>query len=695
MRKHIILFLAANPSGTDPRALDREARSIQVELERSGFRECFELVTRWAVEPLDLIRELRELQPTVVHFSGHGGENGLFFQTEEGRAQLVAPAALAEAFGAAGASVKLVVLNACYSEVQANALLAHVDHVVGIGGSLHEDAARIFAIGFYGGLVGRESIADAFRQGRAAIDLQGLSDGDRPQLRGRAGVDADGLILAATTAPDAVDAITRGSGSAPGAEPTMQSFSAEELARAEREAAEIVSVWRPGPALRIQVVIAASIGVGLFVLLLLVLPCDLLSPPAPVGTPQIVLGASALTAGVLWALNPRRRYLRFAVSLLTVIVLPASPVWSWVSELRGVPASSAGLPLVTQLAMIGVVCLCLILDYRAHREQDSLVSRLRLALEKLAFSRQLKGLSDDRRYQSEIVDLKDRCRSNQNRERYAVYVGVAILLCSTAWRIIDVVTRPTLPAGNEWISQQIPDAASGWPLVVDGSMADGVERDGSVRPPDAVPPKSLGSILASDPSKLSPDAQLEPRGGGIARIEVPTGMERPAEELEGDSIERKRSLPVSTQSFRHRPSFVKVATDHSSAEGIQIALRLIERKVESSIYLRRSMELPPAAMLSTWGTLAFRLKVMAPSIKMMPIGFGYVVVCKLDVQVDQWTGTSLIGGIHFNDQARIETRADTRGVQFTVAKCMERVVTLLMLGQVLPSLESAIKAKLP
>ena len=35
MRKHTILFLAANPSGTDRLALDREARAIQVELERS------------------------------------------------------------------------------------------------------------------------------------------------------------------------------------------------------------------------------------------------------------------------------------------------------------------------------------------------------------------------------------------------------------------------------------------------------------------------------------------------------------------------------------------------------------------------------------------------------------------------------------------------------------------------------------
>jgi hypothetical protein len=70
---HLTPGEAAHPLGTDRRALDREAHAIRAELRRSGYRDRFELETRWAVEPLDLLRELRELAPTVVHFSGHGG----------------------------------------------------------------------------------------------------------------------------------------------------------------------------------------------------------------------------------------------------------------------------------------------------------------------------------------------------------------------------------------------------------------------------------------------------------------------------------------------------------------------------------------------------------------------------------------------------------------------------------------------
>ena len=130
--KHTIVFLAANPAGTDRLALDREAHDIQAELERSGHRDRFKFVTRWAVEPLDLLRELRKLRPTVVHFSGHGSgtsaaspsgqprrdmvaagmvgiedlqdiEPGLFFQGPDGRPQFVSCAALEDTLGAGAA----------------------------------------------------------------------------------------------------------------------------------------------------------------------------------------------------------------------------------------------------------------------------------------------------------------------------------------------------------------------------------------------------------------------------------------------------------------------------------------------------------------------------------------------------------------------------------------------------------------
>ena len=42
MTKHTILFLAANPVGTDRLALDEEARAIQEDFDRSGHRDKFD-----------------------------------------------------------------------------------------------------------------------------------------------------------------------------------------------------------------------------------------------------------------------------------------------------------------------------------------------------------------------------------------------------------------------------------------------------------------------------------------------------------------------------------------------------------------------------------------------------------------------------------------------------------------------------
>jgi len=227
MAKQIILFLAANPLGSDRLALDQEARAIQVELERSRHRDQFELVTRWAAEPLDLLRELRRLRPTIVHFSGHAGpriatclpvsssssrdvsdsmdrsdgdrEVGLLLHASDAMPQLVSSAALAETLRAAGASVRLVVLSACYSDSQAETLLAYVDCVVGMHGPISDDAARSFALGFYGGLVDGESIAAAYDQGLAAISLVGICHLNRPKLKARNNKESDPLVELSTT----------------------------------------------------------------------------------------------------------------------------------------------------------------------------------------------------------------------------------------------------------------------------------------------------------------------------------------------------------------------------------------------------------------------------------------------------------------------------------------------------------------
>jgi len=194
--KKQILFLAANPAGTTPLNLDEEARAIQEEIQRAAQRDQFEFVTRMAVRPLDLLRALRDLKPTIVHFAGHAGVDGVYLTREDGLLASVTRDTLVATFGAAGQSVQTVVLNGCSTETLAEAMCEFLPVCVGTSAPIGDDAARMFSIGFYGALAAGESTARACLHGNAAMHLAASSNHDRPHLRHRRDVDPDTLILA-------------------------------------------------------------------------------------------------------------------------------------------------------------------------------------------------------------------------------------------------------------------------------------------------------------------------------------------------------------------------------------------------------------------------------------------------------------------------------------------------------------------
>src|ERR1700730_18483498 len=95
-----ILFLAANPKDSaTPLRLDEEIREIHSKIRAGEFRDSFELVSRWAVRPLDLLQVFNEVQPHIVHFSGHGSRKAeLILENDEANAKPVSEAALVSLF---------------------------------------------------------------------------------------------------------------------------------------------------------------------------------------------------------------------------------------------------------------------------------------------------------------------------------------------------------------------------------------------------------------------------------------------------------------------------------------------------------------------------------------------------------------------------------------------------------------------
>ncbi len=179
-----ILILAANPKGTTPLRLDREVRDIQEGLQRSHHRDAFTLVQRWAVRPRDIQRALLEVNPQIIHFSGHGdGEKGLAFEDDTGNVKLINGAALAGLFELFVDQVECVVLNACYSEVQAKAITQHIPYVIGMNSAIGDPAALEFSVGFYDALGAGRSIEFAYKLGCSAIQMAGITENLTPVLK--------------------------------------------------------------------------------------------------------------------------------------------------------------------------------------------------------------------------------------------------------------------------------------------------------------------------------------------------------------------------------------------------------------------------------------------------------------------------------------------------------------------------------
>ena len=168
-----ILFLAANPLMTSRLDLEEELRSIDAELRSSRYRDQIELLVAHAARPDDVVRLLRRQTPTIVHFSGHGANDGVVLRNENSSIA-ISGEVLGRIF--AGRGIQLVVLNACFTDLQASAVARSVTAVIGTTDAVDDDAARRFATAFYRTLADGYSVGEAFRDGRDAVDIHLLSD---------------------------------------------------------------------------------------------------------------------------------------------------------------------------------------------------------------------------------------------------------------------------------------------------------------------------------------------------------------------------------------------------------------------------------------------------------------------------------------------------------------------------------------
>lgn len=164
-----VLFIAANPTDASRLKTDVEYRKIRDEMNRGRHRDKFDfLPPQLAVTIQELVRAMND-KPHIVHFSGHGEEEGILITTGENVSQLLPTPAIKRLFKPLQGSAQVVLLNACYSATQAEEISKFGFYVVGHQEPIGDDAAIGFAQGLYNGLGEGKSFEEAYNDAMVVL----------------------------------------------------------------------------------------------------------------------------------------------------------------------------------------------------------------------------------------------------------------------------------------------------------------------------------------------------------------------------------------------------------------------------------------------------------------------------------------------------------------------------------------------
>lgn len=199
-----VLFVSANPRIPDPDepgrdqpllGLENEVREIQQRVRTSDLRDSLRIEYRPARRVTDLMEDLNEVKPHIVHFSGHGNDEEIILEDDDGRPQALDHADLAQLLKLSSRRIRLAVFNACNSAGAAERAVDHVPAAIGMNVPINDVVAQKFAGQFYNSLGYGRTLFEAFEQAvlQARLDV-GFASGE-PQLHTAPGVNAAEVIL--------------------------------------------------------------------------------------------------------------------------------------------------------------------------------------------------------------------------------------------------------------------------------------------------------------------------------------------------------------------------------------------------------------------------------------------------------------------------------------------------------------------
>lgn len=191
-----ILVLTANPTNMPQLKLRDEHRLLRNKMRDNEEMGNCEILVEVAARLSEVERALKTERPHIVHFAGHGTEDYICLEDNQGASRPLSKEQLSELFGSASGHLRVVVLNACYSASQMNGLSRLVDYVIGTTSPVADDAALCFASDLYHGLAVGNSVREAFHQAKGKLaDGGGKTQADLYQLLVRPGADETRPLL--------------------------------------------------------------------------------------------------------------------------------------------------------------------------------------------------------------------------------------------------------------------------------------------------------------------------------------------------------------------------------------------------------------------------------------------------------------------------------------------------------------------
>jgi hypothetical protein len=171
-----VMMMTSNPKNTQALNLNKEIKFIEEELLQAKNRDQFEVKLVLDVNKGTLSRLLENHQPSIVHFSGHGTGDYLLFYGENDMADKVSGQKLGQVLSHHDC-ISCVLLNACYSESQAEEMAQYIPNIIGTDNAISDSKAHKFAQFFYRSIFAGSTYERAFDVALSDLGIENLDKG--------------------------------------------------------------------------------------------------------------------------------------------------------------------------------------------------------------------------------------------------------------------------------------------------------------------------------------------------------------------------------------------------------------------------------------------------------------------------------------------------------------------------------------